>query len=171
MKARNYIAELIKPLNPSEKGYLKKLFNAKQNHSMLKLFQSLEEELKLSSTLHVRHTDEDLNNLLQLILEGLESYHAGPASEARSLLNQIEILTEKNLYHQAEKLIQKAKALCIKNELNEQLSELIEWEVSLQGNKAPTEENEKKFESLFEETFEIITKQKKELKSKGDLHE
>lgn len=84
------------------------------------------------------------------LLSSLEKYHSSPQKEIRKNLNVIEIVVEKNLYAQAEKLITKAKNLAEKSNDYQLYAELSDWEIALLGQKPPTEKLLKEFENIFE---------------------
>lgn len=158
-----HIFDLVKSLNPSEKGYIKKYFNSSSKkyasfNSLIDYvdqFKALEELEKQKS--------EDYGRLVILaddffaaILLALEKYHSSPQKEIRKHLDIIEILIEKNLYAQAEKLIAKAKNLAEKSNDYHLYAELSDWEIALLGQKAPTEKLLKEFENIFHKLVDNI---------------
>ncbi|HWY35662.1 MAG TPA: hypothetical protein VNX68_13535 [Nitrosopumilaceae archaeon] len=170
MHKSKYIPGLVSSINPSEKGYIKKYFNlntqAFRKHNTLfglieKNKEDSEESLRQKSGL--KNYDEIVDELFEIILTCLENYHVSQKKEIRSLLNRIEILTEKNLYHQAEKLVEKVKILTEKHKFYELYSEAADWEITLLGPKPPTDQLLKTYDKIFEKLEENIVNQENEM--------
>jgi hypothetical protein len=156
-------AALFSTLSASEKGYLKKFFKTriavlapKKAEQFNELFIAVEAE---PGSLPGAFSEETQKGVLDLLLFGLEEYHKNNASQARSYISQVEILLEKNLNSQAEKLLAKAKKLARKEENYEMLYEIIEWQVAIHSLKPPTEKNIKIFDEYFDELNEIVERQ------------
>ena len=158
-------ASLFIELPASEKGYLKKFFKARTAVLSPKKAEQLNEFFTLMesnpSTFPAQFTEEVQREVFDLILYGLEEYHKTGSTQARSYISQVEILLEKNLNSQGEKLLSKAKKLARKECNYEMLSEIIEWQVAIHSLKPPTEKNIKIFDEYFEELKEIAEKQSK----------
>lgn len=165
-----YIKEIIGSLNPSEKGYLKKFlkFTGPEHFSKMEyLFELIErsavndQSVKISFDKKYKGIsfDEYLDRLIMILLKGLENYHQSPEKEIRSLINQLEILMEKNLTRQAEKQIIKLKKLLKKSPNYELMTEACEFDLSLLSLKPPTNKNLEAFEEIFNELNSIIKKQ------------
>lgn len=162
---------LIAHLSSSEKGYIKKFLNIHPgpNKKYIALFDLIE---KLPGTdpeaarqrSGLKNYDEVAEALFGIILTCLGNYHNSEKKEIRSLLNRIEILAEKNLYQQAEKLVQKVKNLTEKNKHYDLYSEVTEWEIALLGPKPPTAELIKTYDRIFDKLGADIEKQEAELK-------
>lgn len=156
-------ASLFSELSASEKGYLKKFFKtrtavlapkkADQFHELFGLIESGPHVLPGA------FSEEVQKDVFRLLIYGLEEYHKNNASLARSYISQVEILLEKNLNSQAEKLLAKARKLATKEENLEMLYEIIEWQVAIHSLKPPTEKNMRLFDELFAELNEIVEKQ------------
>lgn len=153
----SHIFDLIKSLTPSEKGYIKKYFNS--STKTLVSFNALIDYVDSFPSAKELEKDKkpDFGRLVILaddffsaILGSLEKYHSSPEKDIRKHLNIIEIVVEKNLYAQAEKLIAKAKSLAQKNNNYHLYAELSDWEIALLGQKPPTEKLLKEFEIIFE---------------------
>ena len=89
----------------------------------------------------------------------MEEYHKNDTTLARSYINQVEILLEKNLNTQAEKLLAKAKKLARKCDNYEMMFEIVEWQVAIHSLKAPTDKNMKIFDDYFGELESVLQKQ------------
>ncbi len=154
------LISLIKSLTPSEKGYLKKLFSVHHANQFKHDFELLEKEILDQEKINNTKNGIDYSELFDFVLNSIEDYHKSTGQDARSIMNQIEILVDKNLYQQADKQVNRVKSLAVKDELSEQLIEVLEWEMAMLAIKAPTIENERKFESIFDQINETIKKQK-----------
>jgi DNA-directed RNA polymerase subunit M/transcription elongation factor TFIIS len=155
-------AALFSGLSSSEKGYLKKYFKtrltvlqSRKSEQFLELFTSIDAK----STPSEKFLPEIVNEVFIMIIAGLEEYHKNDTTLARSYINQVEILLEKNLNVQAEKLLAKAKKLCRKCNNREMLYEIIEWQVAIHSLKAPTDKNMKIFDEYFGELEEVLQDQ------------
>jgi hypothetical protein len=153
---------LFSGLSSSEKGYLKKYFKTrlavlspKRSEQFQELFNSIEDKNRAGD----KFLPETIDGVFMLLVAGLEEYHKNDTTLARSYINQVEILLEKNLNTQAEKLLAKAKKLSRKCSNYEMLYEIIEWQVAIHSLKAPTDKNMKIFDDYFSELESILQKQ------------
>jgi len=160
-----HIFDLVKSLSPSEKGYVKKYFNSnsKKQSSFIALIDYVDD----FSTVSLLEEDrsETSGKLIILaedfftaLLTALEKYHTSPRKDVRRMLNNIEILTEKNLHAQAEKIIAKAKSLSEKTKDYHLYAEISDWEIALLGQKPPTEKQLREFQTIFEKLIENMEK-------------
>lgn len=150
MKASKDLFDLIKSMNSSEKGYVKKRALAfRGNAQNLLLFELIEQQteyneamiFKKLSSLRRNNFAVAKNYLYQFILETLESYHKdSPKQKVRSLLNSVEILNKKGLNAQAIKTIEKAKKIADKYQLKKNLLEIADWEIQFLMNNNQTKE-------------------------------
>jgi hypothetical protein len=161
----SHIFDLVKSLSPSEKGYIKKYFNS--SSKILISFNSLIDYVDSFPTASALESDKNANfsklvilaeDFFSALLSALEKYHSSPQKEIRKHLNIIEIVVEKNLYAQAEKLIAKAKSLAEKTNDYHLYAELSDWEIALLGQKPPTEKLLKEFGHIFEKLVHNINK-------------
>ncbi|MGZ3863866.1 MAG: hypothetical protein ACXVPN_02000 [Bacteroidia bacterium] len=155
-------AALFNGLSSSEKGYLKKYFKSRLAVLPSKRAEEFRELLLLldsSNEVYGNFTQETVDGVFILIISGLEEYHKNDATLARSYINQVEILLEKNLNNQAEKLLAKASKLARKCNNHEMLYEIIEWQVAIHSLKAPTDKNMRIFDDYFGELESILDKQ------------
>ncbi len=156
-------AALFSQLSASEKGYLKKFFKtritvlspkkAEQLNDFFTLVETSPEALPGGFAVDVQ------KDVFDLMVFGLEEYHKNSTTQARSYINQVEILLEKSINSQGEKLLAKAKKLARKEANYEMLYEIIEWQVAIHSLKPPTEKNIKIFDDYFGELKELVEKQ------------
>lgn len=146
-KASNTIHELISSMSKSEKRYFK-IFSSRhtigeQNNYIL-LFDFIESQKVYNEDELVNHFKGEAflnkfsitkNRLYESILRSLDSYHSSSSVDAKiyRLLHSTEILYNKSLYNQAEKLLISAEKLAKKNEkqvllleINKQLKKIVE---------------------------------------------
>jgi len=132
------IFQLIHAMSAAEKRYFKIHFSSEKS-LITELFNFLngmkkynEDEVKenfkdtkLSKNLKVYKI-----MLIELLLKSLSSfrYKKSINSTIRQSIEEVEILTEKSLYQQAHKKLQKAKKLCYKHEEYDQLISIINLE-------------------------------------------
>ena len=139
--------QLIKSLNRSEKGYLKKWLSfsaATGKGKMLQLYNLIDKqkeynELKLKKQgNYSSHQIANLKRILYLnLLNGLNDYHAANSitKQLRQLLNYTEDLFERELYTQSQKILRKAKLLAYQYEERLYLLEILGWERNIIRNK------------------------------------
>ncbi len=161
---------LILHLSSSEKGYIKKhlKLNPSVNKKSLLAFDVLEKQKDFNEEQFKQKTAfKDLSlvleHLYRSLLACLEGYHKSEEKEIRSALNQIEILIEKNLFSQAEKLITKIKNITDKKSYYTLYSEVMEWEISLLSKAPPGEELQKKLDQIFERLVADIDKEEQKI--------
>ncbi len=156
-------ALLFSQLSASEKGYLKKFFKARVAVLAPKKADQFNELFTLIETrpegVIGDGPKEIQKDVFDLLVFGLEEYHKNNTSLARSYISQVEILLEKNLNSQAEKLLAKARKLAKKENNYEMLYEIIEWQVAIHSLKPPTDKNIKIFDEHFDELYDIVEKQ------------
>lgn len=122
---------LIKSLSRSEKGYFKKYstrHTADPNSAYLQLFDAIERQEEYNET-EIRENFRDTsfirrlpalkNYLYNLILRCLRSYYAEQSASRRlrGLLDDYTTLIMKELYEQADKVLERARALAEKHNL------------------------------------------------------
>ncbi len=143
MKKSDKLFELIENMSMSEKRYFK-LFIARTHSektlNYVVLFDILDrlknyEESKVirflkREKISAKYLAADKNYLYRMILKSLRSFHAGKSASLRvkEYLEYLEILYHKGLYHQANKLLQKAKKTAQTFELYSLLIEILNWE-------------------------------------------
>src|SRR6187402_1741343 len=111
MKITDSLFTLIKSLNKTEKGYLKKnssfhIIN-KERNNYIKIFDAIDAQdvydeskllKKFKNERFINQIAVAKNYLYDIILESLESYHKTFTSELISSLNRSEILVGKGLF-------------------------------------------------------------------------
>jgi len=160
-----YTYKLVKSLSPSEKGYVKKYFNnqTRRESSFIEFINHLDSIENINvlksneSDVLVKYTiiSEDC---FYSLLNAIEKYHSSSSKEIRKNLNIIEILTEKNLPNQLDKVITKSKALADKEKKNNLYAEICDWEIAILGQRPPTEKTLKAFEEIFDSLEKRIGK-------------
>ena len=140
MKPSKELFHLIKSLTKSEKRYFKLTSALQQGEkNYIKLFDAIEsrsdynEEVIRSmfrGTTIIRHLPSEKNHLFNLILKSLRNFHADKSVSAQlqEMVENIEILYDKALYGECNKIIRKAKKIAQDNEQFYFLLELIDWE-------------------------------------------
>lgn len=149
-------------LSSSEKGYLKKYFKTRLAvfpPKKAEQFQELFICIDSNNITQDEFSAETIKDVFILLASGLEEYHKNDTTLTRSYINQVEILLEKNLNTQAEKLLAKAKKIARKCANYEMLYEIVEWQVAIHSLKAPTDKNMKIFDDYFGELEKILQKQ------------
>lgn len=154
MRKKGNIYDLIKSLSKSEKRYFKTSFSQKSiNKNYIKLFDVIDKQTeydeneirkifkneKFVKQLHVTKI-----YLTDLILKSLRNYHSNKSvsSNLINLLNDIEILYEKELYDLAFYRIKKAESLALNYEKLPYLLEILSWERKLYRTKGEFLERE-----------------------------
>lgn len=170
MKPSNELHDLIKSLTKSEKRFFK-LHSALQSgdKNYLRLFDSIdkqkaydEEAIKkqFAKETFIRHLPSEKNHLYKLILKALRAYHA--ESSVSGILKQeiknIEILYQKALYVECNKLLHRAKRIARENERFYYWFELLNWEKMLLEEAYESGEFTKDLDALIEEEREVIEK-------------
>jgi len=143
MKPTEDLFLIIKSLQPTEKSYFKKftkLHVLGDGNNYIRLFEAIEKQDIYNEQL-VREQFKGEKFLNQLwvaknylyhqVLKCLEVYHMGNDNEIKSHLRRIEILYEKGLYKQCEKIIDKAMEISIKQEHFTSLLEILKWQLKI----------------------------------------
>jgi len=132
---------LIRSLSKNEKRYFK-VFASRHvlagKNKYVSLFDAIvtqeeynENEILREEKRFGKKQLADLKNYLyRLILKSLAAFHSDNSisSQLKNIFRQIEILFEKGLYSQCEKLVQRARKICNEHELNHNLLEIFFWE-------------------------------------------
>jgi hypothetical protein len=114
-------------MSPSEKGYYKKYTSSQGRHDYLMLFDAIAsmdeyDEGKLRKKLRnkdfARHLARTKNYLYHSVIKVLLLYHeeSSPRIVIRNLLNEVDMLHNRGLLNQTEKIIEKAKTLAVEGE-------------------------------------------------------
>ncbi|MFN3875290.1 MAG: hypothetical protein ACK4L7_05205, partial [Flavobacteriales bacterium] len=170
MKPSTELHELIKSLTKSEKRFFK-LHSALQSgpKNYLRLFEAIdkqaeydEEEIKrrFAKERFIRHLPSEKNHLYKLILKALRAFHS--ESSVSGILKQeiknIEILYQKALYAECNKLLLRAKRIARENERFYYWFELLSWEKMLLEEAYESGEFSKDLDALIAEERDVIEK-------------
>jgi hypothetical protein len=148
-------------MSPAEKGYLKKRARSfKTNSQNWLLYEAIEhkpeydeEELRLE--MGYRDSNKFAvakNYLYYFILETLGLYNKdSPCRKVRNALDYIEILSNKGLDEQSQRILRKAKKVAQEYQLKKELLEINDWEVYFLMS-----------QNQSTELFTVIQKQRKE---------
>ncbi|MBP6312354.1 MAG: hypothetical protein KA408_08815 [Flavobacteriales bacterium] len=170
MKPSTELFDLIRSLTKSEKRFFK-LHSSLQSgdKNYLRIFDSIdkqkaydEEALKkqFAKETFIKHLPSEKNHLYKLILKALRAYHS--ESSVSGVLKQeiknIEILYQKALYTECNKLLHRAKRIARENERFYYWFELLSWEKMLLEEAYESGEFTKDLDALIEEEREVIEK-------------
>ena len=170
MKPSTELHDLVRSLTKSEKRFFK-LHSTLQSgdKNYLRIFDAVdkqrtydEEALKrqFAKETFIRHFPSEKNHLYKLILKALRAYHA--ESTISGILKQeiknIEILYDKALYKECNKLLHRAKRIARENEKFYYLFELLNWEKMLLEEAYESGEFTKDLDALIAEESEVLEK-------------
>lgn len=170
MKPSTELFDLIVSLSKSEKRFFK-LHSALQSgpKNYLRIFDAIdkqktydEDALKklFAKETFIKRLPSEKNHLYKLILKALRAYHA--ESSVSGILKQeiknIEILYQKALYTECNKLLHRAKRIARENERFYYWFELLNWEKMLLEEAYESGEFTKDLDALIEEERDVIEK-------------
>ncbi|MBL7938282.1 MAG: hypothetical protein JNL43_02885 [Flavobacteriales bacterium] len=170
MKPSTELHDLIKSLSKSEKRFFK-LHSSLQSgdKNYLRIFDAIdkqkaydEEGIKkfFAKETFIKHLPSEKNHLYKLILKALRAYHS--ESSVSGVLKQeiknIEILYQKALYVECNKLLHRAKKIAKDNERFYYWFELLNWEKMLLEEAYESGEFTKDLDALIEEERDVIEK-------------
>ena len=170
MKPSTELHDLIKSLTKSEKRFFK-LHSALQAgpKNYLKLFEAIDKQVSydeeaikelFKKETFIKHLPSEKNHLYKLILKSLRAFHA--ESSVSGILKQeiknIEILYQKALYEECNKLLHRAKRIARENERFYYWFELLSWEKALLEEAYESGEFTKDLDALIEEERSVIEK-------------
>lgn len=163
---------LIKSLNSNEKRYFK-IYAARHTigdkNNYLKLFDAIDkqedyDEKKIKEKLKKEKFASQLfvvkSYLYDAILKSLDSYNAehSASNQLNQIIHYIEILYDKALYEECEKMIEKAEKLALKHEYHPGLLEIINWKFKLVRTTINVKTYENELDKLHEQKKDIINK-------------
>ncbi|MCB9169724.1 MAG: hypothetical protein H6594_05155 [Flavobacteriales bacterium] len=170
MKPSTELHDLIRSLSKSEKRFFK-LHSALQSgdKNYLKIFDAVdkqktydEEALKeqFKGETFIRHFPSEKNHLYKLILKALRAYYSESTSsgQLKQEIKNIEILYEKALFKECNKLLHRAKKLARDNEKFYYLFELLSWEKMLLEEAYESGVFTKDLDALIDEERSVIEK-------------
>ncbi len=170
MKPSTELHDLIRSLSKSEKRFFK-LHSSLQSgdKNYLRIFDAIdkqkvydEEGLKkqFAKETFIKHLPSEKNHLYKLILKALRAYHA--ESSVSGILKQeiknIEILYQKGLYVECNKLLHRAKRIAKDHERFYYWFELLSWEKMLLEEAYESGEFTKDLDALIEEERDVVEK-------------
>jgi len=170
MKPSTELHDLIRSLSKSEKRFFK-LHSSLQSgdKNYLRIFDAIdkqkvydEEGIKklFAKETFIKHLPSEKNHLYKLILKALRAYHS--ESSVSGVLKQeiknIEILYQKALYVECNKLLHRAKRIAKDNERFYYWFELLNWEKMLLEEAYESGEFTKDLDALIEEERDVIEK-------------
>lgn len=142
MLLKNHLFDLIQSMDQAEKRYFK-IYTGKyarrEKSSYLKLFEVIANLKKydegkirilLKREKFVTRLAVEKNTLHKLVLKSLESYHSDKTEEtqAKHLLIRVEMLYNKSLYKQCERLLSKAEKMANVCEARSLLLDIYKWQ-------------------------------------------
>lgn len=139
------IFDLIKSLTKSEKRYIRLNFSIhKGDKNYLKLFDAIEkqdeyneEQIKkdFSKELFIKRLPVAKAYLYSNLLKVLRQYHASSSAEVeiKEMIHDVEILFNKGLFTQANKILLRAKKIANQYEKSLLLIDIAKWESRLMG--------------------------------------
>ena len=170
MKPSTELHDLIKSLNKSEKRFFK-LHSALQSgpKNYLKIFEAVDDQevydedlikKKFAGTMFIKHFPSEKNHLYKLILKALRAYYSenNVSSILKQEIKNIEILYQKALYDECNKVLHRAKRLAKENERFYYWFELLNWEKMLLEEAYESGEFTKDLDALIEEERDVIEK-------------
>ncbi|HET6245826.1 MAG: hypothetical protein H0V01_12225 [Bacteroidetes bacterium] len=170
MKPTNELFYLIKSLTKSEKRYFK-LYSSLQSgeKNYLKLFDAIEKEntydeniikVKLKDAAFIKHFPSEKNHLYSQILKSLRMFHSESSisSILKELLQDIEILYNKTLYNECNKVVNRAKKISYEYEKFDYIFEILNWEKQLADEEQLFGDLETNLDQLNREEVENILK-------------
>lgn len=170
MKPSAELHDLIKSLTKSEKRFFK-LHSALQSgdKNYLRIFDAIDRQKvydedaikkQFEKETFIKHLPSEKNHLYKLILKALRAFHA--ESSVSGVLKQeiknIEILYQKGLYTECNKLLHRAKRVARDNERFYYWFELLSWEKMLLEEAYESGEFTKDLDALIEEERDVIEK-------------
>jgi hypothetical protein len=175
METQDDLFELIKSLTVSEKRYFKLSASVQKGESnYIRLFDAIDKQEeyderkikeKFQSEVFAKQLHRTKNYLHNLILKCLVDYNASISVSAglKDLLRRVEILFDKKLFKQCEKLIGKGKITASHYEKYHVVLELHRWELELHKAQRYAQTSETAIESLYQEIFALNAIHVKEL--------
>lgn len=163
--------QLIHSLTRQEKRYFK-LYASRhvleEENKYVKLFDAIEAQAayneeaikrKFKQEAFVKQLHVAKNYLYQIMLNSLRHFHESQAEDKfHTLMRHAELLFNKGLYQQSEKMLDRAKKLAAENERFLQLLEVYRWEHQIAHSRNDFNRLEKYVEQGLDEEFELIEK-------------
>jgi hypothetical protein len=174
MKVSDDLFRLIHSLDQSEKRYFKIFasmhIKGHENNNYVRLFDAMEklnspngynedivkEQFKNENFIRQFHVAK--NYLYNAILKSLRLYNSekDKVSELRDILRDVQILYDKSLFVQCEKLLAKAKKIALKYERYTELIEIFDWEKTFAKINSYSNINEDALKNIYKEQTHAI---------------
>lgn len=171
MKIADHLFTLIKALNKTEKGYLKRHANfhvvKNERNNYIKIFNAIDAQKIYDEPKLLKKFKEERfiiqfavakNYLYDIILESLEAYNKTFTIELRSALSRAEILVSKGLLKQAKRVLKKAKKNAVEQEEHTYVLEIKLLEQSIDRLQHNEEELKNNVETDADEIKKTVAK-------------
>ncbi len=171
-KPSNDLFDLIKSLDGQEKRYFK-LFASKhtigEQNIYVKVFDKISSQKKYNEEAVRKAAGGQTagkqfsvikNYLYRMILKSLDSYYSGSSIDHKlnSMLHQVEILYNRGLFKQANKILNKAENTAEKFERYSVLMEILNWKFRIIKTASFHKISENEIDRLYEEKKDIAEK-------------
>lgn len=171
-KSSDDLFQLIKSLSGQEKRYFK-IFASRhtigEKNNYLKLFDAIDKQKKYDETEIKEKLQKEKfikqlfvvkSYLYEMILKSQDAYYSESsiALQLKQSVHYIEILSNKGLYEQCAKMIDKAERLALKHESFLTLLEIINWKFKLARTSTVNKTFENDLDALHQEKQSIIEK-------------
>lgn len=170
MKPTTELFDLIRSLTKSEKRFFKlqsSLQSGEKNY--LRIFDAIDQQEvydeqaikeRFAGERFVRHFPSEKNHLYKLILKALRIYHADSSISGvlKQHVNNIEVLYNKALFKEANKVLQRAKRAAREHERFYIWAELLTWEKILLEEAYQTGNFSRDVDALVEEEEMVMRK-------------
>ncbi len=169
MRKSHHLFQLIQAMTPSEKAYFKRhagLHVIGEQNNYVRLFDVIskqkeynEEKIKnkFKGEAFVKQLSVAKNYLYNLILKYLESYHHNTKLEIQSLINSARILLNKALFEQAQKVLDKAHKMAIKQNDYTYIYTINELSISIESRLMGSKQK-------YDKIYQLLAEQKESLK-------
>ncbi len=172
MRTSSDLYNLIDSMNQTEKRYFK-VFASKhvigKKNNYIKLFEAISKQSeyneadirqKLKNEKFIKQLPVAKNYLYNLILKSLNLYNLekSVSSGLNEIIRSVEILYKKNLYQQAEKLLDKAKLVAEKYQKFPLMIEILHWKRILISRKPYYDDMDKNFDEIFRDECDTLEK-------------
>lgn len=178
MKSSDEIFRLVSSMSDKEKRFFRKkytLFVSDDDGNYIKLFDMISKQVdtgndydenKIKSGSYsgkfLKNLSFHKNFLYNIMLNSLSIFHRDSKDlfALTNLVTQAEILSDKMLFGQSKKLLQRAKKIASEKDLFNNWYEIINIERTIFKYSSSAEEYSDRFEDLFKEQYEILEIQK-----------
>ncbi|MCB9234325.1 MAG: hypothetical protein H6581_21890 [Bacteroidia bacterium] len=168
MRSSDFLFQLIKSLSKGERRNFKlfsKLQEGDKNYALL--FEAMDRQddyderiilKEFQGEKFTRQLSVAKNYLYNFILRTLHIFDKGPSAELRTLLHQVELLLDKNLFAHAEKILRKATHMAEKQESFEELLQALRYRRRILIQSSRMNEFTVFFQEIQEEEMAVLEK-------------